>query len=186
MQPGCKILCNVHLSGSAASSDIKSWTTSSLTAEEQHEQLLLCSPPDDRCRDKSRPGYRRLPIPPSPRLTIPPYILPLEGLETMIARNIGIVNIMPNAWFTWALDLKLSFWRQQDLKLYCLLYSFYLIPIHLFHTPLHSNHPTKSGVVTQSLVKTKSSKKDSILKSSTYLVKSSQVHKIFSKVKVST
>ena len=125
----------------------------------------------------------------SPHLLDWQYLLTyshFEGLKTMIERNIGIVNIMPNAWFTWALNLELSFWRQQDLKLYCLLYSFYLIPIHLFHTPLHSNHPTKSGVVTQSLVKTKSSKKDSILKSSTYLVKSSQVHKIFSKVKVST
>ena len=37
---------------------------------------------------------------------------------------------MPNAWFSWALNLKLLFWRQQDLQLYCLL------PIHLFHTPV--------------------------------------------------
>ena len=93
----------------------------------------------------------------SPHLLDWQYLLTyshFQGLETMIERNICIVNIMINAWFTWALNLKLSFWRQQDLKLYCLL------PIHLFHTPLRSNHPTKSGLATQSLVKTKSSSKD--------------------------
>ena len=137
MQPGCKILCNMHLSGSAAS-------LISNPELPPHWQLRSSM---SSCYSALRPTTAaETRVGPDTDVCLSPHLLDwqylltyshFEGSETMIERNIGIVNIMPNAWFTWALDLKLSFWRQQDLKLYCLLYSFYLIPIHLFQQPSH-------------------------------------------------